>query len=202
MNILVARVTSVFRGEAYCAGLLGLSALTEVRHDACNGRPVCKTLVSCTDFWPSSLRGRPGAATGTGGGLNSHYHVDYIGRRCILLTCSGETIGGDGIFLYRSQTRNSSSQRGDSRGESIRHGSRSEDINHSYSLNVVESVDGIERIVSRSRTSPSPSDHSVHHGRSSGSYSYGDSRSGYRSHTSQFYEYNHGGIKISYPRFP
>ena len=87
-------------------------------------------------------------------------------------------------------------------GYSTRHVSRSEEINQSSLFNVVESVDGIERIVSRSRTSPSPFNHSVYNGRLSGFYSYGDNRSGYRSHTSQFYEYNHGGINISYPRFP
>ena len=33
-------------------------------------------------------------------------------------------------------------------------------------------------------------------------YSYGDNRSGHRSHTSQFYAYNHGGVNISHPRCP
>ena len=78
-NILVARVTSVFLGAASCAGLLGLSALTVVRHDARCSLPVCKTLVICAACWSISLGGRPGAAAGPGGvGLTSHYHVDYI----------------------------------------------------------------------------------------------------------------------------
>ena len=58
------------------------------------------------------------------------------------------------------------------------------------------------RIVYRSRTGPSPSHHSGDHGRSSNFYSYGDNRSGDRSHTSQFSAYDHVGLNISHPRFP
>ena len=94
-----------------------------------------------------------------------------------------------------SQTIQYSYQRGDSRGDSARHGSRSKEINHSSLFNVGESVDFFGISGSRSHTSPPTSHNSFDQGRSSGFYSYGDNRSGHKSHTSQFYAYNHGGLK-------
>ena len=101
-----------------------------------------------------------------------------------------------------SYTSHSSSQIGDSRGDSARHGSRSEEINQSSLFNVGVSDGGVGIILSRSWTRPSPSHHSVDHGRSSGFYSYDDNRIGSWSHTSQFSTYNHGGLNICHPRFP
>ena len=123
------------------------------------------------------------------------------GENGILLNLSEDTVVGDGGYGYRYQTIHSSSQRGDSRYDSARNGSRSEDINHSSLLNVGESVDGNSISVSRSRTSPSPSHNSGDHRRPSSVYSYGDNRSGNRSHTSQFSAYNHGIINFFHQRF-
>ena len=52
-----------------------------------------------------------------------------------------------------------------SRGDSTRHGSITEEINHSSLLNVGEIVDGVGRNGSRSRTRPSYSYNSDDHGR-------------------------------------
>ena len=84
---------------------------------------------------------------------------------------TGVTVGGDKIVGYMSYTSHSSSQIGDSRGDSARHGSRSEEINQSSLFNVGVSDGGVGIILSRSWTRPSPSHHSVDHGRSSGFYS-------------------------------
>ena len=141
---------------------------------------------------------------GTGGyrSPTSHCYPPNQGERGILLNFSGYTVVNDGRVGYRSQTSHYYSRRGDIRGESARQVSRTEDINQSYLFNVGETVGGVGRIGSRSQTIPSPSHHSVGHGRSSDFYSYCDNRSGHRSQTSQFYAYNHGGIKSAHPRFP
>ena len=82
-----------------------------------------------------------------------------------LLTFYVDTIGGDGRVGYRSYTIHSSSQIGDSRDDSARHASRTEDINHSSLFKVGESFDGVQRSGSRSWTILYPNHHSYDHGR-------------------------------------
>ena len=124
------------------------------------------------------------------------------GKCGILLTSPVDTVGVHVRVGYRSQTIHYCSQRGDSMGDGEIHGIGSEEINHPSLFNVVESVDGNGRIGSGSHTCPSTSHHSGDIGISSGFYSYCDNRRGNRYHTSQFSAYHHGGINISYPRFP
>ena len=132
----------------------------------------------------------------------SHYSSPNQGERGRLLNFSGDTLGGDGVVGYMSQTSHSSSWRGDIRGDSARHGSRTEYIRHSSLFNVEEMVDGVGRSGSSSCTSPSSSHHSGDCDRSYDFYSYDDNISGNRSHTSQFSTNNHGVLIIFHPRFP
>ena len=120
----------------------------------------------------------------------------------ILLTFSVDTVGGDGIVGYMFYTKHSSSQIGGGRGDSTIKGSSTEDINHYSLFNVGKIIDGIGRSGYISWTIPSTSHHSGDHGISSDFYSYGDNRSGNRSHNSQFSEYNHIVINISHAWFP
>ena len=123
-------------------------------------------------------------------------------KRRVLSTFSEDDVGGDGSVGYRSHTSHSSSQRGDSTGDCARHVIRSKYINHLSLFNVGESVNCVGRIGYRSWTVPSPSNHSVDLGISSGFYIYGDNRSSHWSHTSQLYAYKHGRLNISHPRYP
>ena len=74
-------------------------------------------------------------------------------------------------------------------GDSVRRGSRSEDINHSFLFNFGESVDGVGRNESRYWTIPYPYHNSGDHGILSGFNIYGDNISGDRYHISQFSAY-------------
>ena len=82
-----------------------------------------------------------------------------------LLTFSGDTVGDDERVGYRWQTSRYYSQRGDSKVDSARHGSRSEETNHSSLFNVGESVVGIWLSGYRSRTSPYTSHNQGNYGR-------------------------------------
>ena len=115
---------------------------------------------------------------------------------------SGDTVGVDGIVLYRFQTSHYTSQREGSKGDGSRHGSRSEYINHLALFNVGESVDGIGRSGYMSQTSPSPSHNFSDCGRSSGFNIYGDNRGGNSYPISHFFAYNHGELSIYHPRLP
>ena len=131
-----------------------------------------------------------------------HYSYHNQGEHGRLLTFSRDTFGGDGRVVYRSQISHSYSRIGDSIGDIARHGSRYEDINHCSLLNIGEIVDGIGRSGSSYLIIPYPSHHSGDHGRSSGSYSYGENIIGHRSHTRQSSAFNHGEINILHTRFP
>ena len=56
---------------------------------------------------------------------------------------SGDTVVGDGIVGYRSQTSQSSYRRRDSRGDSSGQGIMTEEINHSSLFNFLEAVNGV-----------------------------------------------------------
>ena len=66
----------------------------------------------------------------------SHYLPTNQGKNGRLLTFSGDTVGGDRGIGYRFQTSQYYPQRRCIRGESARHGIRSEEINH-YSSFIV-----------------------------------------------------------------
>ena len=75
----------------------------------------------------------------------SHDSFRNQGERGKFLTFLGDTVGGDGRVRYMSHTNHSPYQIGDSRGVVARHGSMSEEINHSPLFNIGESVDGVGR---------------------------------------------------------
>ena len=66
----------------------------------------------------------------------SHYFSHNQGEHVKLLDFSGDTVIGDGIFGYRSQTRHYSSQIVYNRVDSVRRGGISDEINHSSLFNV------------------------------------------------------------------
>ena len=93
-------------------------------------------------------------------------------------------------------------ERGDSRGDDGRRGSRSQEIIHYYFHNYRESVYGDVISVYRSRSIPSPYHHSGGLGRSLGFSIHGHEKSVYRSLISQIYSYNHGGLYFFHSRSP
>ena len=111
-----------------------------------------------------------------------------------------ENLGDHGIFLYipgdSSHADDSlhENERGDSRGDGSRRGSKSQEIINYYFHNYRESVDGDGRSGYRSLIRPSLSYHPGDLVISLDFYSYSHDRSRHRYKTSQFYSYNHGGI--------
>ena len=85
-----------------------------------------------------------------------HYSSHNQCDRVRLLTSTGYTVCGDGRVGYKSQTIHFPSQIGYIRVYGERHGSRSEDINHSSLFDVLESVDGNGKSGSRSQIIPFP----------------------------------------------